>query len=167
MGASNFSEDVLAGRSTKYARVVEDLQERYGFDFVGMGRFTQQKAGALSYGQQKLVELAQVLMLEPDLVLLDEPAGGINPVLIDRMSEMIRELNRHGASFLIVEHNMNFVLNLCDPIHVVAQGRVLASGTPEQIKSDPAVIDAYLGDDFAAAGDSEVPEAPDPTEAVK
>ena len=87
-------------------------------------------------------------MLDPKLILLDEPAGGINPVLIDRMGEMIRELNSYGKTFLIVEHNMPFVLGLCDPVHVLGRGRTMASGTAEEIKNDPAVIDAYLGEDF-------------------
>jgi branched-chain amino acid transport system permease protein len=113
-----------------------------------MRAFKDQKAHALSYGQQKLVELAQVLMLDPKLIMLDEPAGGINPVLIERMGEMIRELNSYGKTFLIVEHNMPFVLDLCDPIHVLARGTTMASGTPAHIQSDPAVIDAYLGEDF-------------------
>jgi len=125
------------------ARAAEELLE-----YVGMRAFRDQKAHALSYGQQKLVELAQILMLDPKLILLDEPAGGINPVLIDRMSEMIRELNSYGKTFLIVEHNMPFVLGLCDPIHVLARGKTMASGTAQEIQSDPAVIDAYLGDDF-------------------
>lgn len=125
------------------ARAAEELLE-----FVGMRAFRDQKARALSYGQQKLVELAQILMLDPRLILLDEPAGGINPVLIERMGEMIRELNSYGKTFLIVEHNMPFVLGLCDPIHVLARGRTMASGTAEEIQRDPAVIDAYLGDDF-------------------
>jgi ABC-type branched-subunit amino acid transport system ATPase component/ABC-type branched-subunit amino acid transport system permease subunit len=125
------------------AKAAEELLE-----FVGMRDFRDQKAHALSYGQQKLVELAQILMLDPKLILLDEPAGGINPVLIERMGEMIRELNSFGKTFLIVEHNMPFVLDLCDPIHVLARGATMATGTPDQIQTDPAVIDAYLGDDF-------------------
>ncbi|MGH3346733.1 MAG: branched-chain amino acid ABC transporter ATP-binding protein/permease [Nocardioides sp.] len=129
--------------SGKEARAAEELLE-----FVGMRAFRDQRARALSYGQQKLVELAQILMLDPRLILLDEPAGGINPVLIDRMGEMIRELNSYGKTFLIVEHNMPIVLGLCDPVHVLGRGRTMASGTPEEIQRDPAVIDAYLGDDF-------------------
>ena len=116
--------------------------------FVGMHKYRDQKARALYYGQQKMVELAQVLMLDPKLIMLDEPAGGINPVLIERMGQMIRELNSYGKTFLIVEHNMPFMLDLCDPIHVLARGATMASGTPDEIRTDPAVIDAYLGDDF-------------------
>ena len=120
-------------------------------DFVGMARFRDQKAAALSYGQQKLVELAQVLMLDPRLILLDEPAGGINPTLIERMGEMIRELNAQGKTFLIVEHNMPFVLGICDPVLVLAQGSCICRGTPDHIQRDPRVVDAYLGEDFVLA----------------
>jgi ABC-type branched-subunit amino acid transport system ATPase component/ABC-type branched-subunit amino acid transport system permease subunit len=118
-------------------------------DFVGMLKYRDAHASALSYGQQKLVELAQVLMLDPKLILLDEPAGGINPTLIERMGEMIRELNSRGKTFLIVEHNMPFILGLCDPVRVLGRGQLMAQGTPDEIQKDPRVLDAYLGDDFA------------------
>jgi ABC-type branched-subunit amino acid transport system ATPase component/ABC-type branched-subunit amino acid transport system permease subunit len=117
-------------------------------DFVGMRAFRDQRAAALSYGQQKLVELAQILMLDPRLIMLDEPAGGINPTLIDRMGDMIRELNAQGKTFLIVEHNMPFVLGLCDPVLVLASGSCICHGTPAHIQRDPRVLDAYLGADF-------------------
>ncbi|MGH8868671.1 MAG: ABC transporter permease subunit [Actinomycetes bacterium] len=120
-------------------------------DFVGMRAFRDVHAYRLSYGQQKLVELAQVLMLRPRLILLDEPAGGINPTLIDRIADVIRELNRQGTTFLVVEHNLPLVLELCDPVLVLAQGACLAQGTPAEVQRDPRVLDAYLGEDFLAA----------------
>ena len=117
-------------------------------DVVGLGRFAGQRAGDLSYGQQKLVELAQVLMLEPKLILLDEPAGGVNPSLLGRLTEVIRELNARGITFLVVEHNIPMVLDLCDPVVVFSRGRPIAEGEPEEIRNDPIVLDAYLGDDW-------------------
>jgi branched-chain amino acid transport system permease protein len=118
-------------------------------EFVGMHRFAGNRAAALSYGQGKLVELAQILMLDPKLIMLDEPAGGINPTLIAHMEEMIHELNRQGTTFLIVEHNMPLVLGLCDPVCVLARGQTICRGTPVEVQADPAVLDAYLGEDFA------------------
>ena len=117
-------------------------------DFVGMRKYRDVRAAALSYGQQKLVELAQILMLDPKLIMLDEPAGGINPTLIERIGEMIRELNSRGKTFLIVEHNMPFVLGLCNPVLVLARGQTIARGAPDEIQRDPQVLDAYLGEDF-------------------
>jgi branched-chain amino acid transport system permease protein len=117
-------------------------------DVVGLGRFAGQRAGDLSYGQQKLVELAQVLMLEPKLILLDEPAGGVNPSLLGRLTEVIRELNSRGITFLVVEHNIPMVLELCDPVVVFSRGRPIAEGEPDEIRNDPVVLDAYLGDDW-------------------
>jgi ABC-type branched-subunit amino acid transport system ATPase component/ABC-type branched-subunit amino acid transport system permease subunit len=129
--------------SGREARRAEEL-----LDFVGMRKYRDVRAAALSYGQQKLVELAQILMLDPKLIMLDEPAGGINPTLIARIGEMIRELNGRGKTFLIVEHNMPFVLGLCNPVLVLARGQTIATGTPDEIQRDPKVLDAYLGEDF-------------------
>ena len=101
--------------------------------------------GSLSYGQRKLLELAAVMMARPQLVLLDEPAGGVNPALVERIGEHILELNRQGVSLLLVEHNMPFVMGLCQQIVVLHRGAVLAEGTPAEIRGNPAVLDAYLG----------------------
>jgi ABC-type branched-subunit amino acid transport system ATPase component len=102
-------------------------------------------AGSLSYGQRKLLELAAVMMAQPRLVLLDEPAGGVNPSLVERIGEHIRELNRQGVTFLVVEHNMPFVMNLCGEIVVLHRGTVLAQGSPSDVRANAAVLDAYLG----------------------
>jgi ABC-type branched-subunit amino acid transport system ATPase component/ABC-type branched-subunit amino acid transport system permease subunit len=120
-------------------------------EFVGMQEYRDERAEALSFGQRKLVEFAQVVMLDPKLILLDEPAGGINPTLVARIAEMIRELNARGKTFLIVEHNMPLVLGLCDPILVLAGGTCICEGGPGEIQRDERVLDAYLGDDFQLA----------------
>ncbi|MEK6328410.1 MAG: branched-chain amino acid ABC transporter ATP-binding protein/permease [Actinomycetota bacterium] len=139
----SFRQLTLGAVSGSEAARAEELLE-----FVGMRKFRDQPAWALSYGQQKLVELAQVLMLDPKLIMLDEPAGGINPTLIERIGETIRELNARGKTFLIVEHNMPFVLGLCRPVLVLARGKTIAQGSPDEIQRDPRVLDAYLGEDF-------------------
>jgi branched-chain amino acid transport system permease protein len=139
----------LMGRDAVSGKEAERAREL--LDFVGLGRFGDLKAGALSYGQQKLVELAQVLMLEPKMILLDEPAGGINPTLINRMVEIIRDLNRQGISFLVVEHNIPMVLDLCDPVAVLSRGRIIAQGPPSIVRNDPVVLEAYLGPEWLPA----------------
>lgn len=104
------------------------------------------KAGELSYGQQKLVDIAMAFMSAPDLVLLDEPCAGVNPSLVGGISRLLKELNRdHQGSFVVIEHNMDFVMDLCHRIMVMVEGTVLAVGTPEEIRSNRAVLDAYLG----------------------
>lgn len=115
-------------------------------EFFGIAFLRNEPAGSLSFGQQKLLELAAALMAEPKLLMLDEPAGGLNPVMIDRLAAYIRELNAGGMTFLIIEHNMGFVMQLCEPVIVIHRGQVIASGTPAEIRANPAVLDAYLGD---------------------
>lgn len=102
-------------------------------------------AAELSYGQRKLLEFAAVLMSEPKLVLLDEPTAGVNPALIDTMAEHIADRHAGGVTFLIVEHDMNFVMRLCDPVIVLDQGQEICVGPPHVVQDDPAVLDAYLG----------------------
>jgi neutral amino acid transport system ATP-binding protein len=114
--------------------------------FVGLQDLRHQEAGSLSFGQQKLLELAAALMAEPEILMLDEPAGGLNPVMIEKLAGYVRELNAQGVTVLIIEHNMGFVMSLCDPVIVMHRGTVIAQGTPDAVRADPSVFDAYLGD---------------------
>jgi neutral amino acid transport system ATP-binding protein len=113
--------------------------------FVGIAELAREPAANLSYGQKKLLELAACLMADPRLVLLDEPAGGINPALLEVIVDRVRRLRAQGLTFLIVEHNMDVVMNVCDPVVVMAYGRLLAHGSPAAIQNDDAVLEAYLG----------------------
>ena len=115
-------------------------------DFVGLSRLAAEPAGVLSGGQQKLLELARVLMVDPSIILLDEPAAGVNPVLLETLVERIVALHRRGVTFLLIEHNLDLVMQLCDPVVVLAQGRLVMEGSPLAVRADPRVIDAYLGE---------------------
>jgi branched-chain amino acid transport system ATP-binding protein len=114
-------------------------------EFVGLGRVVGDAARTLSGGQRKLLELARVMMAEPRLVLLDEPGAGVNPTLLALLIDKIAALNAQGITFLIVEHNMDLITALCNPVHVMAQGKLLTSGSAVEVQRDPRVIDAYLG----------------------
>jgi neutral amino acid transport system ATP-binding protein len=123
--------------------------------FVGLARLWDSPAGTLSYGQRKLLELAYVLVAEPSVILLDEPAGGINPTLIGEIRDRILELNKQGTTFLIVEHNMEFVMGLCHNVTVMDAGCAIVSGPPAEVRVDPRVLDAYLGSIEEADEDDE------------
>lgn len=114
--------------------------------FVGLDRKQSIRAGELSFGQQKLLELAMALVNEPELLLLDEPTAGINPVLIERLVDRLKTVNREqGLTLLVIEHNMPVIMGLADHIYCLAHGRLLAAGKPQDIRQDPQVLDAYLG----------------------
>jgi neutral amino acid transport system ATP-binding protein len=119
----------------------EALLERFG-----LADHARRKAGELSFGQRKLLEFASVLMGEPRLVLLDEPASGVNPVMVEQMERHIREVHAEGITFLLVEHDMSLVMRLCDPIVVLDHGVKIAEGHPDEVRADPLVLDAYLGE---------------------
>jgi ABC-type branched-subunit amino acid transport system ATPase component len=131
----------LAGSHSDRRRALELL------DFVGLTRLANEPAANLSYGQRKLLELASLLVADPAVLLLDEPTGGVNPTLITHLSDRIKDLNREGKTILVVEHNMEFVMGICSKITVLSQGSSLTSGKPGDVRSNPAVLEAYLGAD--------------------
>jgi neutral amino acid transport system ATP-binding protein len=125
--------------SEEHQRALELLE------FVGITRTRNMPAGNLSYGQKKLLEFAYILIAEPRVILLDEPAGGVNPTIINHLENRIRTLNDRGVTFLVVEHNMEFVMRLCNSVTVMHQGAAIAAGPPAQVRENPAVLEAYLG----------------------
>jgi neutral amino acid transport system ATP-binding protein len=124
-------------------------------EFLGIAGYHASLAGTLSYGQRKLLELAYVLVADPAIILLDEPAGGVNLSLVNHIAARIRELNTAGKTFLIVEHNMEFVMGLCHQVTVLDSGTVVAAGPPDIVRTDRRVLDAYLGEDIEDIEDTD------------
>ena len=120
---------------------IDQLVERFR-----LGRVAEERAANLSYGQQKLLDTAMAFVSDPAVVFLDEPAGGVNPTMIGDLRELIADLNqRDGMTFAVVEHNMEFIFGLAHRIVVLEQGRVLMTGTPEEVRTNPRVLEVYLG----------------------
>jgi ABC-type branched-subunit amino acid transport system ATPase component len=135
--------------------VAENMRVPYGADrrrgrelleLVGLTELEDLPARELSYGQQKLLEFARALVASPQFVLLDEPTAGVNPVLIERLMDHIRALSRAGRTFIVIEHDMKVIMNLCERIVVLHNGEKIADGPPEAIRTSQQVIDAYFGD---------------------
>jgi len=134
-------------RTPRYRRATAAAALRAGelLQLVGLSAHAAVEAGILSYGQKKLLALAAALMPRPRIVVLDEPVAGVNPSRIREIEAILRRLNQAGETFLIVEHNVEFITNLCHRVIVLDQGRKLAEGTAAEIHADPRVLEAYLG----------------------
>lgn len=114
-------------------------------DFVTLSHLADHPAGKISGGQMKLLELGRALMGDPSVILLDEPAAGVNPTLTNILIDRIEQLNRRGVTFVVIEHDMDFVMRHCDPVIALAEGRVMFQGTADEARVNPELLDAYLG----------------------
>jgi branched-chain amino acid transport system ATP-binding protein len=134
-------------RNNAVAREEQQIREKANglLKFLNLSDLQNEYSGNLSGGQLKLLELGRALMSDPKVILLDEPAAGVNPTLLEEIIDRIRDIHSQGVTFLIIEHNMELVMRLCSSILVMAEGDILMRGAPEEIRSDPRLIDAFLG----------------------
>lgn len=142
-------EALRGGRRERETEAATTQRAHGLLDAVGLEEYGEAPAEILSYGQSKLLAIAAAMMSRPVIVVLDEPVAGVNPSMINRIEAVIRQLNREGVTFIIVEHNVDFVMKLSHHVIVLEQGRKIAEGDPGLIRSDPRVLDAYLGVDAA------------------
>lgn len=143
-GENLFANFLSPGRVRREEKAALD-KARSLLDFVTLSKLAHEPARVLSGGQRKLLELARVLMADPQVILLDEPAAGVNPALLEVIIERVVALNAQGKSILLIEHNMDMVSRLCSRVVAMALGKPLAEGTPADVAANPAVIEAYLG----------------------
>jgi branched-chain amino acid transport system ATP-binding protein len=136
---------VLRGGSDRY-----DAEARELLAFVGLGARLHERAGALAYGQQRMLEIARALATRPKLFMLDEPAAGLNPAEVEFLLNRLVDISRRGITLLVVEHNMDLVMNVAQRVFVMDHGEPLYEGTPREVQANPAVVAAYLGGEFAA-----------------
>jgi len=134
-------------RNNAVEREEQQIREKANglLEFLNLSDLQNEYSGNLSGGQLKLLELGRALMSDPKVILLDEPAAGVNPTLLEEIIDRIRDIHSQGVTFLIIEHNMELVMRLCSSILVMAEGDILMRGAPEEIRSDPRLIDAFLG----------------------
>jgi branched-chain amino acid transport system ATP-binding protein len=150
LGENAFSAWLRWGRVKAQERLLAQKAEEV-LRFLNLAALRDHPAGKLSGGQKKLLELGRTLMLDPRLLLLDEPFSGVNPVMIDQIMGRLLELKQRGLSLVVVEHNMYAVQTLCDEIYVMADGQILTHGDSGNVFNDPRVLEAYLGRDYGAS----------------
>ena len=138
-------QGTLLGRLLRRENVAEKERALALLDYLGIAGLKDNLAANLSYGQQKLLDFGMALMPEPEVVLLDEPLAGVNPMMIKSLVGHIRTLNARGYTFVVIEHNMEVVMSLCRRIIVLSQGERIAEGTPTEVAENPLVLDAYFG----------------------
>jgi branched-chain amino acid transport system ATP-binding protein len=143
--AAGWLDELLRSSRLRRAVAAAEARAQELLEIIGLAHLIDADAGVLSYGQKKLLALAAALMPRPAVVVLDEPVAGVNPSRIREVENILRRLNAAGNAFLIIEHNVQFITNLCHHVIVLDQGRKLAEGTPAAIRGDPRVLEAYLG----------------------